>query len=178
MKMKYGYSPEQKVLLFIGRLIDEKRPLKMMELFKRIVEKDSCYELLLVGSGELKEKVLDAIHTYGLDKKVQFIEKIPNTQIWELYRISDAFVNLNRQEIFGMAILEAMYYGCKVVAWQAPGPGYIIENGVSGWLVNNDQELMDKVFDNQDFSQSAHCRIRDKFTWESTARKIVSTVEK
>lgn len=26
--------------------------------------------------------------------------------------MADSFVNLNQQEIFGMAILEAMYYGC------------------------------------------------------------------
>lgn len=36
-----------------------------------------------------------------------------------------------------MAILEAMYYGCKVVAWDAPGPNLIIENGKSGWLVRD-----------------------------------------
>ena len=86
--------------------------------------------------------------------------------------------NLNRQEIFGMAILEAMYYGCKVVAWHAPGPDFIIEDGVSGCLVNDDRELINKVFDEQDFSQSAHRRICDKFTWESTARTIAGTVEK
>ena len=177
LKEKYGYSKEKKVLLFIGRLIDEKRPLERLKIFKNISEKDDNYELMLVGTGELKERVLETIRTYGIEEKVQYIEKLPNTQIWELYCLADAFVNLNQQEIFGMAILEAMYYGCRVIAWKAPGPEFIIENGVSGWLVSNEQELECRVFDNADFSVNANSRIVNNFTWKSTAETVCQLIK-
>ncbi len=94
----------------------------MIEIFSEILKIDVNYKLLMVGSGKLKEIVIAKIKELGIQYKAQMLENIPNSDIWELYRFSEAFINLNQQEIFGMAILEAMYYGCKVVAWKAPGP--------------------------------------------------------
>ena len=115
-KRKYGYQSDDKVLLFIGRLIDEKQPLRMIDILSDIRKIDPSYKLLMVGTGELRKAVAEKINECTLAEFVQMIERIPNREIWELYRMADAFVNLNQREIFGMAILEAMYYGCKVVA--------------------------------------------------------------
>ena len=178
LKEKYGYKPDEKVILFIGRLTEEKRPVQMVELFAKLAEKDSSFRLLMVGRGELSADVDIAISKYGLQDAVRRIERIPNSQIWELYRMAWAFVNLNRQEIFGMVILEAMYYGCKVVAWHAPGPDYMIENGISGWLVENMEQALEKILDPADLSDAASRRIETAFLWDNTARTMVSRLRK
>jgi 1,2-diacylglycerol 3-alpha-glucosyltransferase len=177
LKKKYGYQSTDKVLLFIGRLINEKQPLRMVEIFADLADKDDSYKLLMVGMGELKTAVELKIDELRLADRVQMIERIPNRDIWELYRIAEVFVNLNQQEIFGMAILEAMFYGCKVVAWHAPGPDFIIENGTSGWLVNSNESTLEKILDNKDFSRDAHERIMNCFTWRNTA-KIIADLAK
>ena len=177
LKEKYGYHANDKVLLFIGRLIDEKQPVKMIDILSDIRKKDQSYKLLMVGTGELKKKVEDKISEYDLAEYVQMIERIPNSEIWKLYRMAHSFVNLNQQEIFGMAILEAMYYGCKVVAWNAPGPNYIIENGISGWLVDSNENMVNKIMDTTDVATEAHQRIIVFFTWENTANRILSLVK-
>lgn len=176
IKKKYGYQPDDKILLFIGRLINEKQPLRMIDILRDVRKKDQSYKLLVIGTGELKKAVEDKIREYELSDYIQVIERVPNSEIWELYRMSDAFVNLNQQEIFGMAILEAMYYGCKVVAWEAPGPNLIIENGKSGWLTRSNVEVMERILNSTDISNEAHQRVLDKFTWESSARKIFSII--
>lgn len=178
LKQKYGYGPDEKVLLFIGRLTEEKRPVEMVELFSKLVEKDSAFRLLMVGSGELSADVDHAISKYGLQNAVRRIERIANSEIWELYRMAEVFVNLNRQEIFGMAILEAMYYGCKVVAWHAPGPDYMIENGVSGWLVESAEQAVEKIMDMSNLSAAANQRIKTAFLWENTAYKMTEYLRK
>lgn len=172
IRKKYGYSETDKVLLFIGRLIEEKQPVRMIEILSEIRKKNQPYKLLMVGTGELKTAVDNRIKGLELSESVQMIERIPNSDIWELYRLADVFVNLNQQEIFGMAILEAMYYGCRVVAWEAPGPNMIIENGVSGWIVSNDEQVIEKIVNGEDVSVAAHERIVNKFTWESTAGQM------
>lgn len=177
IKVKYGYSASDKILLFIGRLTEEKQPVKMIEIFSKIREKDSNYKLLMVGTGELKDSVESRIKELNLIDSVQTLDSIPNCDIWELYCIAYSFVNLNRQEIFGMALLEAMYYGCKVVAYYAPGPNLIIENGKSGWLVQDDEEIIDKIMDETDISKEAHRRVIDEFTWENGAKKIYGIIE-
>ena len=178
LKSKYGYQPDDKVLLFIGRLIDEKQPIRMIDILTEIRNKDKSFKLLMIGSGELKSAVENRINRLNLSDYVQMIERIPNSDIWELYRMADAFVNLNQQEIFGMAILEAMYYGCKVIAWKAPGPNLIIENDVSGFLVQSNEEVIEVVRKTENISEAAHKRIVDNFTWESSAKRILSTLER
>lgn len=177
LKKKYGYSEQDKVLLFIGRLIEEKQPIRMIEILSEIRKISLDYKLLMVGTGELKTAVEERIKELDLANCVQMIERIPNSDIWELYHFADAFVNLNQQEIFGMAILEAMYYGCKVVAWNAPGPNLIIESGKSGWLVKGDEEVIEKTIDETDVSVEAYQRVLRDFTWKSSAKKMEQIIK-
>ncbi len=169
LKLKFGFKPEDKVILFIGRLIEEKQPLRLIDIFLQLYRQDSDYKLLMVGNGPMKDIVDEKIKNANLSDAVSHIDRIPNSDIWELYILADCFVNLNQQEIFGMAILEAMYYGCKVVAWYAPGPDFIIEDGVSGYLVDSDEGVIEKCCTQVDVSENAHDRIMQKFTWNSTA---------
>ena len=178
LKTKYGYQASDKVILFIGRLIEEKQPLRMIDIFFQVYKRNKDYRLLMVGTGGLQKEVVSKINKYGISNQVQIINKIPNSEIWELYRIADCFVNLNQQEIFGMSILEAMYYECKVIAWRAPGPEFIIEDGVSGYLVDSEEMSIDEIFDNRKVSKTAHEIVVEKFTWDKTAHKIKILMER
>lgn len=174
LKTKYGFSESNKVILFIGRLIEEKQPVRMIEILSDIRQRNQEYKLLMVGTGELKKAVEGKVKELNLEDEVKMIEKIPNNDIWELYCFADSFVNLNQQEIFGMAILEAMYYGCKVVAWEAPGPNLIIENGVSGCIVTSSQEVEDAVINVNLSGDAMRKRVLEHFTWRSAAERILS----
>ncbi len=177
LRKKWGYHREEKVLLFIGRFTEEKHPEKMISIFQMLWNCNSNYRLVMVGTGELKKSIQDQVERSTYAKAVKFIEKIPNNDIWELYCMADVFVNLNSQEIFGMAILEAMYYGIKVVAVHAPGPDFIIEHGVSGYLANSQQEIIEMIENDSSLSVAAHNRILDKFTWKTTAETMVLSMK-
>lgn len=176
LKKKWQYHPDEKILLFIGRMTKEKRPFEMIRLYRRIYEKDNRYRLLMVGKGELLGQLKKTVEDLGT--LVRCIEQIPNQDIWELYRIADCFVNLNRQEIYGMAILEAMYYGCKVVAWKAPGPNFIIENNVSGCLIDDETQLMHAIEEICLDRYKIHLQITNSFLWSSVAEKIFYQLKK
>ena len=172
LKRKYGFFEEDKVLLFVGRMTEEKRPLEMIDIFARLYRQEPTYRLLMIGSGELLGEAIKKAQEFGVDLVVKFMESIPNNEIWEAYRMADVFVNLNRQEIFGMAILEAMYYGCKTVAYHAPGPDFIIEDGVSGYLARNEEELIEAMIEKPRVSCGAHQRVAEHFMWEKTAQMV------
>lgn len=176
LKKKFGYTADDKVLLFIGRLIEEKQPLRMIELFSEVYQQNTAYRLLMVGSGEMRDQVVNLIKEMDLQDKVQLIDQIPNKDIWGLYRFAECFVNLNQQEIFGMAILEAMYYGCKVVAWDAPGPEFIIEDDTSGYLCSTDEDIIKCIMENKRLS--GRDRVMESFTWGSTAEIICNFISR
>lgn len=171
-KRKYGYAENDRVILFIGRLIEEKQPIKMLELFAKIRKINKDFKLLIVGTGALQSKIQDKIAELDISDAVQRIDSLPNEHIWETYRLADVFVNLNKQEIFGMAILEAMFYECRVVAWKAPGPNFIIQNGISGNLVENDDDVIDKILHSNISGYRAHERVITNFVWDNMANVI------
>ena len=172
-----GFQQEEKILLYIGRLTKEKRPILMLDILKTLVARDKDYRLVMIGEGELNAQVEEKIIEYNLQENVKRIEKIPNKEIWQYYRISDCFVNLNTQEIFGMCILEAMYYECKVVALHAPGPDYIIRDKKDGLLCENKEQIIDAINYGMVDIESAHKRVLEKFTWDTTAKSMVSYID-
>lgn len=172
LKRRWGYTLDEKVILFVGRLVPEKKPLEMLDIFQHLFSLNMHYRLIIVGMGELEEHIKGEISYRNLSPIVKILHRIPNSEMWELYRISETFVNLSSKEIFGMAILEAMYYECKVVAWKAPGPCLIIENGKSGYVVDSLEDLLDKILIENDVGIQAHERIITDFTWGKTANKI------
>jgi 1,2-diacylglycerol 3-alpha-glucosyltransferase len=180
LKSQWGYKAEDKVILFVGRMTEEKQPVKMVEIFDKVYQKDSAYRLCMVGKGELENEVKKEILGRNLEDKITIYDKVPNDKMWELYRLSDCYVNLNTHEIFGMAILEAMYYENEVIAIKAPGPEYIIENGKSGYICDNEEELIDRILraDKETIGLKAKQRVLDKFVWDKSADEIIKLIEK
>ena len=174
LKEKWGYTPNDRVLLFIGRLVPEKEPLQLIEIYEKLTRKDDSFKLLIVGDGFLKLEVKKLITEKELNEKITIVEKIPNFKIWELYRMAEAFINLNRREIFGMAILEAMYYECKVVAWEAPGPNYIITTNRDGIICNTENEIINAIFKKDEkLKLNSHKTILERFTWKELVKHIL-----
>lgn len=176
LKRKWGFKDAERVLLFIGRLVPEKDPLRMLDIFQEAYQRDQSFRLLMVGEGVLHDELVKKIHQWGLAQLVRLVPRVPNAEIWELYRLGDAFVNLNRQEIFGMSILEAMYYECRVVAWHAPGPDYILKNQNCGVLCSTNDEILEAVMNPKDASCSGKMRVLSDFTWKRTAEKIIEQI--
>ena len=168
------------MLLYVGRMRAEKNPVRLVEIFGRLYQKNPKYRLMMVGQGELLPEVEAAIDTLSLQSVVRIIRQVPNDQMWELYRSADCYVNDCATEIFGMAILEAMYYECCVVALRAPGPEVIIQNGQSGYLCDSEQALS-ACLEAGDWSavrQQAHQRVMEQFVWEKSAAKILAIIDR
>lgn len=180
LKKRWGYDKQDKIILFVGRMASEKQPVKMIQIFEKLYQRNSNYRLLMVGQGELLEEVEQEIEQYQLGQVVNIHKKIPNDRMWELYRMSKCYVNLNTHEIFGMAILEAMYYENVVVALRAPGPELIIEDETTGYLCDEEECLINRVLavDKKKLAQQAHDSIVERFLWEKSAEQMMKIIWK
>lgn len=180
LKRRWGYQNNEKVILFVGRMTSEKQPVKMVEIFQKLYRQDADYRLLMVGQGELLEEVEQKIKKNKLEAFVTIHKKVSNDKMWELYRLSECYVNLNTHEIFGMAILEAMYYESVVVALRAPGPELIIEDGKTGYLCDNENSLIQHInnADKNVTGRQAHKSIKDRFLWEKSAEQMMRIIRK
>lgn len=76
-----------------------------------------------------KEKLIEL----GLENDVIYREKLEQKYMPAIYQASDAFLLPTRYEIFGMVLLEAMYYGLPV---------FTTYNGGSSTLINNENGII------------------------------------
>lgn len=172
IRSNYGLPIDKKILLFVGRLEEYKKPFKVLDIFNYIKQKDDKYHLLVVGDGSLNSDFFEKAKDLNLKDHITHIKKIENKYIKDIYSISDVLINTNDQEIYGMSILEAMYCGCPVVAKSAPGPTYIINDGYTGYILDSYNEEMwygkieSVLLNREKFSLNSKSRIEMNFTWQ------------
>ena len=90
--------------------------------------------LIIIGDGELRDEITWIAQDLGIDEYVSIVGFQKNPFVF--FRTADVFVLSSFAEGFGNVIVEAMALGIPVVATDCPsGPGEIIQDGISGFLV-------------------------------------------
>lgn len=171
LRNSLGLSLDKKVVVCVCALRPDKRPMDVFD-FSQLL--DDRFEIVHIGDGPMRSAFEEQARRAGERLRFHHIPKLPNTQIHRYYRCADYFVNFNPEEIFGMAILEAMYQNCTVVARHAPGPDFIIEDGKSGYLADSVGQMAEIVSSGCTCGQIPRQRILDSFLWDSTAKKILN----
>lgn len=147
----------------------------MIKIFAEAYQIDSNLRLCMIGHGELQAEVEMLCRNLDITHAVKIFSSIPNKHIWEFYRISNYLINLNHHEIYGMVLMEAMYYECPIIAYHAPGPDFIIgdlanDSSIPVYLVNHRAEIVSLLTSTSVSCKlctlSLHEKITQNFTWE------------
>ena len=171
IREKLKLPSDKKILLYIGRMSEYKKPLDAVEILNNM---DEEYYLVAIGDGELKKAFLEKVDRFNLDNQVKHIPSVPNLEIHDYYRAADCFLNFNPKEIFGMSILESLYQECPVVARHAPGPDMIIQNGEMGYLCDTIDEMcecLSKI--NSSMGKKGKERVKDRFSWSAASKTFL-----
>lgn len=173
-KIDYIYNPtpypnekkslcESKIAIAIGRLVEIKGFDKLLDIWKKIEEKNSKWELYIIGSGEDREKLLKKKNNLKLER-VTFVENTKN--IKEYYKKASIYLMTSRFEGLPMTLIEAQSFGLPIISYDIKtGPKDIVNNGEDGYLIENDNkekfvnrflELSQNREKIQEFSQKAY----------------------
>lgn len=131
-KQSKGYSG--KLILYVGRLIEQKGVLDLLKAFQMISAKQPGWGLLLVGSGEQEKEFRDHCRTNGI-KNVFFTGFIHQEELPIYYAISDCFVLPTYSDPWGLVLNEAMAAQLPVISSDAAGAAYdLIRPGENGYI--------------------------------------------
>lgn len=172
LRRKYGYTDDDVIVGFVGRLEERKRPLDLIDIFDAVKDQKP-FKLLMVGEGDQQQQVAAKIKEKGLSERTQMIPRVPYENIWEIHYIADYFVNLMTWEIFGMALLEAVFYCSSVIATEAPGPKFILKGLAGHALCKNDEEIQQKLLEplpSQAQLQASAEELLRRFSWKNCAQ--------
>lgn len=124
------------VVAYVGRFTYEKGVMNLLEAMPELMGEVPKTRLLLVGGGTQMREARDFVRNHNLGGNVVFAGALPYEKIPAIMAASDAVaVPSVLEEPFGRTVVEGMAAGRVVLASDAGGMKYIIENGKDGFLL-------------------------------------------
>jgi 1,2-diacylglycerol 3-alpha-glucosyltransferase len=138
VREKYGITDNERVLLFVGRLGQEKNVTFLLKAFKEISDKLTDVKLMLVGDGPERRSLEMLSGELLIRDKVIFAGSQSPEGVVDYYLAGDLFVFPSVTETQGLVTLEAMAGGLPVVAVNAAGSRIMVDHEINGLLTKNE----------------------------------------
>jgi len=136
-------------ILFLSNLRKSKGLVDYINALTILNIKDLDFEGIIVGEEAdiSKNQLYQMLKHRGIDKKVRYLGARYDREKDEVLLNSDVFVFPTRNDIWGNVILEAMQYGKPVIATNEGAIADMIDDGVTGFLVDKDvpEQIAEKV---------------------------------
>jgi len=160
---------ESKKVIAVGRHTYEKGFDRMLQIWKKVVEKHPDWTLDIYGKSSENIDLRLLAKNLNVSDNVIFYEPVQN--INEKYLEASFYLMTSRFEGFGMALIEAMASGLPCIAYDCPcGPRAIISQNEDGFLIENDNEL--------DYVKAVETLIGNELLRKEMGKKAKITSEK
>lgn len=135
---------DNKTIISVGRLEPVKGFDDLIDVFKIFQEKNSDWNLKIIGSGSQKEALQNKINSLNLQKKVLLLGELNTEKVEVEYINSSIYVMTSHSESLGLVLIEAASAGLPLFAFDScDGPKEIIQSGENGYLIpNRDKKQM------------------------------------
>ncbi|MEB3280660.1 MAG: hormogonium polysaccharide biosynthesis glycosyltransferase HpsO [Lyngbya sp.] len=123
LKAELGIKPDEFVVGFVGRFVEEKGLLTLVEALAKL--KALSWKALLLGRGELKQQIIEKAEEFGIQDRLIFVESVPHDEVQRYINTMNVLVlpsettykfktltAVGWKEQFGHVLIEAM--ACKV----------------------------------------------------------------
>lgn len=174
-RKRYGLE-NQVVLLYVGVMEQRRNPLFLLDLIKKM---PNNYSLVLVGDGPLLAQVKDKVKKESINNVV-ILGKRKQEELPAIYAASDLFLLVSNYEIFGMVIMESMYFGTPVISTSTAGADTLIDDNtgrvLDGLDVNAWKKAILQITENQERFNEIKKRCRNYITnnliWEKASENF------
>lgn len=145
LKESLSIKPNEKVILFLGRVASEKSIDVIMDSMPSIFKDHPDYKFLIVGDGPSKKDLEEQAKKLNIEDNVIFTGKVPWNEVARYYNIGDVFVNASVTETQGLTFIEAMAAEVPIVAKYAPNLSEFIHTNKNGILVKKNSDFKNAI---------------------------------
>ena len=140
LRKKYNLKKTDFVILFVGRLGEEKSVDLLIEAQDYLVKINKSCKLLLVGDGPDSEKYKKLTHKLKLDNNVIFVGKVSLKEVSLYYQLANVFATASRTETQGLTVMEAHAASLPVLAADDPSFSSMVIDDLNGYLFKNKRQ--------------------------------------
>ncbi len=181
LRERWGITPSECILLFVGRLAKEKN---IEELFAFLKNTDSTQRMLIVGDGPYRGELETIAKQTGVWERLIFTGMVASDQIPDYYAAGDIFVSASRSETQGLTYIEAMASGLPLLCRADACLDGVINDGVNGLLYHTENAFLrhlhtlknDSAFRNQ-IGMIARQSVQKRYSIQAFAASCVHVYE-
>jgi len=145
LKSSLNIEETDKVLLYTGRLVNEKRIHELYEIAKGVVNKKDNVKVIFVGSGNQEESLRQTCKIDNKESNIIFTGFVPWEKLSVYYSIADIFITCSLSEMHSMTVLEAITLGKPVICRRDTSFTDTIIDGLNGYLCDDDEQMIDTL---------------------------------
>lgn len=172
-------------LLYIGKLEPRRSIPFLFDILKEIKEKGINPKLVIVGNGdeEYINSCFEHAKNINVYENIYWIKRVQQKYLQFAYKNTDVFLLPTNYEIFGMVLLEAMYFGTPAITTKNGGSQMLIENGKNGMIIDDFDakkwaDAVMKIKNNKNITIASHEKISNSYTWDALVEKFINEYEK
>jgi glycosyltransferase len=132
LRERYYIHPDEKIILFAGRLVEGKGIQFLITAFRNLLQSHKNIRLFIAGDG-------DYTHLFpaakGIWTRITFTGRLHKKELYNLYRIADMGVVCSIHEEFGLVAVEMMMHKLPIIVTDTGGLSEIVEDGLTGLKV-------------------------------------------
>jgi len=144
-RLSLGINPDEKVLLYLGRMAQEKNIDELLKWLRAYLRERDGVRFLLVGEGVYRPQLEAVARELKMTDKTIFAGARPWEEIGLYYQASDVFVNASQSEAQGLTYIEAMAAGVPIVAKADPCLNGVLLEGVNGYAFHDKEGLVRSI---------------------------------
>lgn len=132
------FDEDRFMICTVGRLVESKGYDRLLEIHKKLIEKNIIYDLVIVGDGPDKNKLSNYVEKNNLEDTVHFLGNKKNP--YKYIKKSNLFVCSSLWEGFSTVVSEAVILGKPVITTRVSGSEELFLNNEYGLIVENTTE--------------------------------------
>ena len=152
LKRELNLKDTDRILITAGEMIERKNQKFLLEVVKKIKEKENSIKLIVCGHGRLEHFLKAKAKELGIENNVIFTGY--RTDIYKILGLAEIFLFSSLQEGLPVAVMEAMAVGLPVVCSNVRGNADLIDNEKGGYVLDK--------FDSDRWSDSIYSLLMDK----------------
>lgn len=163
-------APGRPQLVFVGRLVDLKRPLWLLERVHNISKRISLPQpaLVMIGTGPLESEVKESISDKSIEQIVEFVGSQEN--VADYYATATHLVSCSTNEGLPLTFFEAKLAGLSIVATPSGGGSEIFKEEdleLNSFNEHEFEEALIRIFESPPLDAKGRASIQEKSGWMS-----------
>ncbi|MAM41976.1 MAG: hypothetical protein CMO13_01345 [Thaumarchaeota archaeon] len=127
------FNKKTKYLITVSRIAEERNIIELIDIFNLLSNKKNI-KLLIIGDGPLLDECKSKVKQLNLENKIHFLGYKSNP--YKYLSKSHIYLSTAKWEGMGNSIIEALFFGLYVIAYDSPGGvSEILKDGKFGSLI-------------------------------------------